>query len=257
MISIIEAGLCESFSVLPEYFHVEPDVSWFMVPSIPIRSLNGVFNSKLPNDSSSCQNRIEQISAPFRSARVPFTWFVTPSCTPSNLGACLEKQGFRYDGEDPGMALDLSELIDMPVPEGLIIKRVENEEMLEQWSDAFAKVYHIRGEMMKISRTFHEACGYAANAKVQHFIGILDSEIVATSRLTFVRDTVYLSGLAVLENHRQKGIGAAMTVYPLHLAEKRDCEFAVLGSSKMALSLYEKLGFREYCKIRSYSGRFQ
>jgi hypothetical protein len=113
MILIIEAGLSESFSFLPHFFHVEADVTWFMMPSVPIGSLNGVFNSKLPYDSPSCLNRIEEIIAPFKSARVPFTWYITPSCTPSNLGSLLEKQGLRYEGEDPAMALDLSELPEM------------------------------------------------------------------------------------------------------------------------------------------------
>jgi len=256
MILIIETGLSESFSFLPDFFHKETDVIWFMMPTVPIGSLNGVFNSKLPYDSLSCLNRIEEIMEPFKSARVPFTWYITPSCRPSNLGSLLEKEGLTYRGEDPALALDLLELPALAIPEGLTIKLVENSEMLEQWSGAFSKVYNIPKEKMKVSRPFHEAGGYTSDAKVQHFVGILGSEVVSTCRVAYSGNIVTLSGMAVLENHRRKGIGASMTLYPLHLAGKRGYRFAVLGSSELALPLYEKLGFREYCKIRNYSAKF-
>jgi GNAT superfamily N-acetyltransferase len=93
--------------------------------------------------------------------------------------------------------------------------------------------------------------------KSSHFVGILGSEVVSTCKVAYAGNTITLFGMTVLENHRRKGIGAVMTLYPLHLARKRGYRFAVLGSSEIALPLYKKLGFREYCKIRNYSARFR
>jgi ribosomal protein S18 acetylase RimI-like enzyme len=256
MISLVEESLCEAYSFIPQFFHREPDLTWFMNPEVPLGSLNGVFNARLPHDAASCVARIEQMSTIYRIAQVPFTWHVTPSCTPSNLGELLETQGFHYDGEAPAMALELSKLPELHTPVGLSIKLVNTKEMLERWTECFADVYKIPREKMKISFPFHAAAGFAPDSIVQHFLGILNSEVVSISRVAYARDSLVLSGIAVLDKYRRKGMGAAVTLYPLHLARKRGFKYAVLASTSIAFPLYKTLGFQECFKIKYYSKHF-
>jgi hypothetical protein len=215
MIRVIELNLCEAFAFLPEYFHVEDDVTWFWMNQVPNAYINGIWNSKLPAD---CEKRIEEILAPFKSSKTPVTCYVTPYCSPSNLGSMLEKHGLPYEGEDPGMAATLSELPDMRMPEGLIIKRVENRAMLEQWSETFSIVFKIRKENMDKTMIFQEGGGYSPEAKVQRFIGIVDSKVVGTLVIAYPPGAAVLFGITVLDEYRSKGIGRAMTLYPLTLA---------------------------------------
>jgi ribosomal protein S18 acetylase RimI-like enzyme len=254
-VQAIENNLCEAFNVLPEYFHVEQDATWFWMPQAPNRFVNGIWNTRLP-EGASCDDRVEELLEPFKSSKTPVNWYVTPSCTPPNLGSILEKHGLHYEGEDPGMALPLSELPNMETPKGLTIKLVENKALLEQWVRAFSLVFnvpkHRQGELM----IHQEPLGYSPEGKTRRFIGILNSEVIATSIVVFAPGAAVLFGVSVLGEHRGKGIGAAMTLHPLHLARSRGYNLAVLGSTEMGLPLYKKLGFKEYIKIRNYVGNF-
>ncbi|MFI5422311.1 MAG: hypothetical protein ACHQ1H_15215, partial [Nitrososphaerales archaeon] len=91
-VQAIQNNLCEAFNILPEYFHVENDATWFLMLHVPISYINGIWNTQLP-EGSSCENRVEEILEPFKSSETPVTWYVTPCFTPSNLGSMLEKHG--------------------------------------------------------------------------------------------------------------------------------------------------------------------
>jgi ribosomal protein S18 acetylase RimI-like enzyme len=56
-----------------------------------------------------------------------------------------------------------------------------------------------------------------------------------------------------LREARGRGIGTAMTRELLLLAKDMGYDFAVLQSSEKGLPVYEKMGFKEYCRIKTYS----
>lgn len=58
------------------------------------------------------------------------------------------------------------------------------------------------------------------------------------------------------EAARGKGIGTAITAVPLLDARAEGYHVATLQSSEMGFSVYERMGFREYCKLSRYLLQF-
>lgn len=94
--------------------------------------------------------------------------------------------------------------------------------------------------------------GYGYGPTRRWFIGFLRGKPVSTSLLVLHRGIPGIYCVATLQEARGVGIGTALTREPLHLAKEMRFDFAVLQSSKLGLPVYEKLGFKEYCKIRAY-----
>ena len=83
----------------------------------------------------------------------------------------------------------------------------------------------------------------------QHYIGWLDGEAVATATVFLGAGVAGLYFVMTVPEVRRRGIGAAITYGALRDAS---AEYAVLGSSPAGRSVYERLGFREYCTIELY-----
>jgi predicted N-acetyltransferase YhbS len=55
--------------------------------------------------------------------------------------------------------------------------------------------------------------------------------------------------VATLAEARGQGIGAALTLRPLHEAREMGYRAAVLQSSEMGYQVYQRLGFRKLCMM--------
>lgn len=58
--------------------------------------------------------------------------------------------------------------------------------------------------------------------------------------------------IATVSEMRGRGYGTALTGHLLAQAKERGCDTAVLTSSKIGRSVYERLGFREVAEIDNY-----
>src|SRR5262249_35018101 len=85
----------------------DPQIQWVLGGS-PIDYHNAVVRARLAPEQADAAiaASIERL----RARGVPGTWHVGPSMRPADLGARLVAHGFRYAGDDIGMALDLSAL---------------------------------------------------------------------------------------------------------------------------------------------------
>jgi predicted acetyltransferase len=61
-----------------------------------------------------------------------------------------------------------------------------------------------------------------------------------------------ISSVATVPEARRKGVGSAVTLEPLKEARRLGYRIATLFSSEMAVSMYQKLGFKEYCRCSLY-----
>jgi predicted acetyltransferase len=59
--------------------------------------------------------------------------------------------------------------------------------------------------------------------------------------------------VATIPEARNQGVGFAITQRPLQEARKMGYRVGILQASKMGEPVYLRMGFKEYCKIGSYS----
>lgn len=74
-------------------------------------------------------------------------------------------------------------------------------------------------------------------------LGWVRGQAVATGRLRFLPELAKIERVAVLKEYRGLGLGAALTRYMMHLAQKKGVTTIKLNSQCEAIGFYEKLGF--------------
>ncbi len=86
----------------------------------------------------------------------------------------------------------------------------------------------------------HPPLGTTAVADLHLFLAELDGEPVGTSLAAVTDDVVHVTAVTVVASARRAGVGAALTAAAFGVAPDRP---ATLGSSDVAVSVYERLGF--------------
>lgn len=255
MIAAIEAGLWESrlataASAATE-IHDGSDMLRFST-GIPFAPFNGVLRTRLTKRE--VDSAIDSTLLYFQSRNLPMSWMVEPSAEPDDLADRLTAKGFvrESDGET-GMAVDLESLGTEPEgPSGLKIERVPSNGWRDEFAAVMAAGFGIPGPFLL------DFIGILADASDRHpgsqtaYLGRLDGQPVATSMLLLSGGVAGIYNVATAEQTRGKGIGTAMTYAPLLEAHRRGYRIAILQSSEMGLRVYERLGFREYCRFSEF-----
>ena len=88
--------------------------------------------------------------------------------------------------------------------------------------------------------------------KMISFLAEVDGHPVATSSLFLQAGVAGIYNVATLEHWRGKGIGAAVTLHPLLEARQLGYQVGILQSSEMGYPIYQRLGFKENCRMNHY-----
>jgi len=218
------------------------------ITDIPFPIFNSVVRPKLP--SGRVDAVIDSILAEYNARKVPMMWWLGPSAQPTDLGTNLSKRGLQFS-VSPGMAADLATLPESYVlPKGLQIRKVANEAELAIYCRVLSGVFGMPEFVGDAFYDFFLNLGF--NSPFINYIGLIDDQIIATSSVCLGGGVAGIYNVATLESARCKGIGAAMTVIPLLEARSAGYRVAALESSESGYSVYQKLGFQEYCKIAHY-----
>jgi ribosomal protein S18 acetylase RimI-like enzyme len=227
----------------------EPDRLEY-VTRAPYPLFNGVARARLPAED--LDRRIEDVLAPFRRRRLPMMWWVGPHSEPADLGPRLEAHGLIHAGGDVGMAMPLAALPgEAPRPEGFAIQAVEGREGLARWVETMAAGYGLRRTTRAAVRRLWLSGGLADGAH-RHYLGLLEGRPVATAQSFVGAGVVGVYWVSTLPEARRRGIGTAMTHRALEEARGMGLDIGVLHATPMGVSLYERLGFRECCRIDHY-----
>lgn len=237
------------FASLPSAeFHQSAERTWFATGS-PIALFNGVTHTQVPTPDVDAQ--IAAQIAVFRQRDVPFLWHLGPSTQPEGLGDHLEAHGLTHVDDGTGMAADLWTLREqIEVPPALRIVPVTTTDLLHQWVEVFVERH---SEAIEPCFDVYARLGLNLQAPLQHFLGMLDGEPVATSSFFAAAGVVSAQHVTTLQAARRQGIGAAMTLTALRAARDAGHRVAVLISSSMAVDMYRRLGFKEYCSFELYA----
>ena len=147
------------------------------------------------------------------------------------LQQALLADGWHLEEQEP--ALVLRSIPAAPPAAGpLRIERVDTPAALETFLTLSQTA---RGQIPSLQA--------AQDADVALFVGALDGEPVATSRLTRYGTVAEILGVSTLPAWRGRGFGTAMTRAAMHEAARRGAAALTLNATALGHGLYRRIGF--------------
>jgi len=84
------------------------------------------------------------------------------------------------------------------------------------------------------------------------YLAFVEDQPVAVSTLFLDAGVAGIYNVATLPAWRGKGIGGAMSLFPLLDARKQGFRAGILQSSEMGYQVYQRMGFKELCRLDHY-----
>lgn len=153
----------------------------------------------------------------------------------------LRAAGWRLDTDEPALVLTPIPTALPELPAGLAIEMVTAEAGLHD----FLAVSGRPGRWVP-------PLAFARDPAVALFVGYVDGEPVATSRLVCYEEVGDITGVHTLPAYRRRGIGAAMTWAACAEGARRAATAMTLTASAMGDPVYRALGFVPACTLRTY-----
>jgi GNAT superfamily N-acetyltransferase len=168
------------------------------------------------------------------------------------LGKYLEGYGFIKSWDAPGMAIDLSNT-DLKIMklDNFEIKKVRNLALLYEW--ATLPVIEIYGGTKDDIDNWHKLLAMVLNqTNVFFYIGLYEGKAVTSTMLYLSNAVAGIWHVATTEEHRRKGFGTQTVLQALIDAKKSGYKMSTLFSSMIGKSVYERIGYKEYCTVCCY-----
>lgn len=254
LVRSVEANLweqCRFYGLSSQVeLHDDPDMLWY-VSGIPSPVYNAVVRTQL--DPAGLGRRVSEVLRRFAERGVPMMWFTGPSTQPAGLGRVLANRGLVHAPDMPGMAADLFSLDeDLPAPRGLTIELVHDMQGLEQWARTAACGFGIDRRVADAVLKFESSLGIDRDLPWRRYLGLLKGEPVATSALYLGAGVAGVDSVTTVPEERRRGLGTALTLRALRDARSLGYRVGVLQSAPMAVGVYRRLGFKQYCTIGQY-----
>lgn len=245
-------ALFRAMAALPDAeLHETPALAYHHAfPTSPM--FKGVWQTRLTPDTADAS--IADTLAWFQARGAPYVfWWTGPGDEPTDLPDRLQAHGFAANiVGDPGMALDLDTLEQPSLPPGLTIAHATDRRTLEDWRDVFVAAYEVPPFAGQAWVDATLSLGPQV-APWQLYVGYLDGEPVATNVLFSGAGVASVYGVGTLPAARGRGVGGAITLWPLVEARARGYRYAVLFATEMGHPVYRRLGFRD---VGSMIGRY-
>jgi ribosomal protein S18 acetylase RimI-like enzyme len=221
------------------------------VSGAPVPWMNGVVAARLPPGEH--DRWIDEASAALRAAGVSGLWWVDPWTRPANLAERLLTRGFRPEEDLPWLATELQgvDLGERPV-DGLAVRRVVDDETQAAWLHAMEHGFGTPGEVLRQLDAVAKREGYGPDASWTRFAGYLGGEPVASSGLLLFEGVAGVYNVTTVPKARRRGIGTAMSLTAMREGRARGADLAILGATELGRGVYEGLGFRDVCSIRTF-----
>jgi len=218
----------------------------------PAGFLNPITVSNFPADEADA--RIDAAMDVLRDRKLEMEWWVGPASAPGDLVERLHRvPDFATGNPIPGMSADLANVVEPPVPEGVEIVEINDDEQLRDWADTFSVGFFDYGP--PTARAMHDLysqIGYGEAIPWKLFLARLDGQPVATSALYVGCGVAQMTFVSALPAARGRGVGAAVSTAPLLKAREMGYRIAVLQSSPGGKSIYERLGFATDCTFHVF-----
>lgn len=201
--------------------------------------------------SENANQKIKETIKVFQDKNLPFSWWVGPGDSPSNLKELLIKQGLTPKENDYGMYLDLKNYNPKPV-EKLKIIQVETKDHLKEFDQVHVQSF---GNPKAFDLIFSKIPlkAYTGNAPYRFFTGYINKKAVTTGVLVFHAGVVGIYFIITLPEERRKGYATEMMDYLLTIAKNEKKTTAVLQASEDGKKVYQKMDFKECCIFQEFA----
>ena len=225
-------------------------LTWF-ITSMPDHFLNLVVCTQLPTEGTN--DLIESALAHFRSLEVKrLSWLVEEGVPAIEIKNYLVAHGLTFEETfATEMAVDLAEVPEsLPLPAGLKVIQVEDGETLRKWIHVASIGFHVPEEFEKTWYDFFVEAVF--DPPFRNYLALLNGQPVGTSQLFLSAGVAGIYNVTCLPEARGQGIGAAITLAPLHDARSMDYRIGILQASELGYKVYRRLGFQDYGKLSVY-----
>jgi ribosomal protein S18 acetylase RimI-like enzyme len=239
-----------SFAVFPNAELLDDGRIYGVMSHAPISFFSGIASTHID------ESEVPEIIERFRAKRCAFRWWVTPLTRPQGLVPVLQAHGMRHTYDAPGMTADLTAVpLDVPLPEGVTIRRLTSAAEMTHWLDVFMPAFSLPPEQAGAWRDAYVHCGFGDDAPWQHFVAFLGDQPVATTSSHLHGDLAGIYFVATLAAARGRGIGSAVTRAAMRHARDAGATVAALQSSESGYSVYRGLGFVDHGMLTVYDWR--
>jgi GNAT superfamily N-acetyltransferase len=231
---------------------VGPPLTWVLTP-IHHPFMNNVLRTD--TSSADADKTITDALAYFRSKNVTsVSWWVEPESRPADLAERLVARGLTYYEGVPGMAADLLALHEEEsAPTDLAIEAVADQAGLSLWIETFVRSSELPASWANVMAALFGDLSF--ELPLRHYIGLQKGKAVATSQLFLGAGVAGVYCVGTVPEARRQGIGAAMTLATLRDARALGYRVGILHSSAMGFPIYQRLGFRELCRMSKLEWR--
>jgi len=210
---------------------------------------NGVLLPRLA--PAAAQARVAAICEHFTTRGLPFLWWELPP----ELEPLVAARGLVLGSRDAGMAADLSRLpaaLPVPLPAGMRIERVRDEEGAQEWRRA---LYAGHGESPPTPAppAIFAPATYDDDEPLRCYLARrADGTPVATSQVLLAAGVAGVYCVTTVPQERRQGIGSAVTHAALLDARAQGYAVGVLGATAFGEGVYRRLGFERYMEMVAY-----
>jgi ribosomal protein S18 acetylase RimI-like enzyme len=198
-------------------------------------------------------SRLSQITARFRELRRPAGFWVSRLSSPPRLPDELRALRFRCLKYFPAMRCDLRRLARARTVRDLTFERLTDH-------SRFAGNEHpYRGRISTPLRRFgmqtQQRLVERAPERVLSLLALLNDTPAGAAVLYLDGDCAGLWDVGVLESHRNRGVGTALTAHACGIARDHGYRDCVLIASGMGFNVYRAVGFEEVSRLGYYYSR--
>ncbi|MEA2647313.1 MAG: hypothetical protein QOE92_2396 [Chloroflexota bacterium] len=164
--------------------------------------------------------------------------------------SALRGAGFELTVELPAYWRRLGRAWQPLVPAGYRVYRAESPEDVadailgDRWGGFM--------EDAEAARTFPDPLAMAAEGERRFYVARDGDRLVATGQSHWMEGVVGIYGMWTADRHRRRGLATAILHLALAEAAGEGLEYATLQASELGIGIYERSGFRAYCRYRVY-----
>jgi GNAT superfamily N-acetyltransferase len=197
------------------------------------------------------QEDANKIANFYRENRSGFCWWMAGHVE-ERLHKMILESGTTYLGKFPGMALELETRKKFsPLPNLAIVETVEEEQFMQmgnlvrecfEWPPNDAQIF--ANAYLKEHQKKHHI--------INNLLAYNDGKPIGVGSVILHKPSAIICNFSTLPHHRHQGVATTILMHLLQKAEHHGCSHAILISSSIAYSLFNKMGFEDVISFHLY-----